>query len=146
MPTPQILADIVRLLIQLLPAMALICLVLAGVALRLEGGTLCDRARLECPTFPEAELVHWHFDDPLAIVDHTKRKRLFRSLRDQMAHRVRLFALVHARVPEVDNFHNKTLLNCAFMPASRISQLSSTKRLPVPFGLKSCARRSMLMS
>jgi hypothetical protein len=33
MPTPQILADIVRLLIQLLPAMALICLVLAGVAL-----------------------------------------------------------------------------------------------------------------
>jgi len=39
MPTPQILADIVRLLIQLLPAMALICLVLAGVALRLEGGT-----------------------------------------------------------------------------------------------------------
>ena len=39
MPTPQILADIVRLLIQLMPAMALICLVLAGVALRLEGGT-----------------------------------------------------------------------------------------------------------
>lgn len=39
MPTPQILADIVRLLIQLLPAMALVSLVLAGVALRLEGGT-----------------------------------------------------------------------------------------------------------
>jgi hypothetical protein len=39
MPTPQILADIVRLLIQLLPAMALVCLVLAGVALRLEGGS-----------------------------------------------------------------------------------------------------------
>jgi hypothetical protein len=39
MPTPQILADIVRLLIQLLPAMALLCLVLAGVALRLEGGS-----------------------------------------------------------------------------------------------------------
>src|SRR5262249_51758461 len=35
-------------------------------------------------------------------------------------------------LPEVDNFHNRTLLNCAFMPASRISQLSSTKRLPVP--------------
>jgi protein-tyrosine-phosphatase len=60
--------------------------------------TLCDRARSECPSFPEAELVHWHFDDPLAVVDHTKRKRLFRSLRDQIAHRVRLFALVHARV------------------------------------------------
>ena len=39
MPTAQILADIVRVLIQLLPAMALVCLVLAGVALRLEGGT-----------------------------------------------------------------------------------------------------------
>src|SRR5215468_12199254 len=39
MATPQILADIVRLLMQLLPAMALLCLVLAGVALRLEGGS-----------------------------------------------------------------------------------------------------------
>ncbi len=39
MPTPQILADIARLLIQLLPAMALVCLVLAGIALRLEGGS-----------------------------------------------------------------------------------------------------------
>jgi hypothetical protein len=39
MPTPQILADIVRLLTQLLPAMALVCLVLAGIALRLEGGS-----------------------------------------------------------------------------------------------------------
>ena len=39
MPTPQILADIVRLLIQLLPAMALVCLVLAGIALRLDGGS-----------------------------------------------------------------------------------------------------------
>jgi hypothetical protein len=39
MPTPQILADIVRLLIQLLPAMAMLCLVLAGIALRLEGGS-----------------------------------------------------------------------------------------------------------
>src|SRR6266571_8557245 len=39
MPTPPMLADIVRLLIQLLPAMALLCLVLAGIALRLEGGS-----------------------------------------------------------------------------------------------------------
>src|SRR5438034_3151806 len=39
MPTPQILADIVRLLIQLMPTMALVCLVLAGIALRLEGGS-----------------------------------------------------------------------------------------------------------
>ena len=39
MPTPQILADIIRLLIQLLPAMTLVCLVLAGIALRFEGGS-----------------------------------------------------------------------------------------------------------
>ena len=39
MPTPQILADIIRLLIQLLPAMTLVCLVLAGIALRMEGGS-----------------------------------------------------------------------------------------------------------
>ena len=26
--------------------------------------TLCERARAECPTFPEAELVHWRFDEP----------------------------------------------------------------------------------
>lgn len=38
MATPQVLADIIRLLLQLLPVMALVCLVLAGVALRLEGG------------------------------------------------------------------------------------------------------------
>jgi hypothetical protein len=42
MPVPELLVDTVRLLIQLLPAMALVCLVLAGIALRLEGG----------PTFP----------------------------------------------------------------------------------------------
>jgi hypothetical protein len=39
MPIPQILADIIRLLIQVFPAMALVCLVLAGLALRLEGGS-----------------------------------------------------------------------------------------------------------
>jgi hypothetical protein len=39
MPTPQLLEDIVRILIQLLPVMALICLLLAGIALRLEGGS-----------------------------------------------------------------------------------------------------------
>src|SRR5256712_1755040 len=39
MPTPQILEDVLRLLLQLLPAMALICLLLAAIALRLEGGS-----------------------------------------------------------------------------------------------------------
>ena len=39
MPTPQILNDIIRLLLQLTPVMALICLLLAGIALRTEGGS-----------------------------------------------------------------------------------------------------------
>jgi arsenate reductase len=64
--------------------------------------TLCDRARSKCPSFPEAELVHWQFDDPLAVSDPAKQKRLFRSLRDQIAQRIRLFALVQARFASVD--------------------------------------------
>jgi len=39
MATPQILADIIRLLLQLLPPMALVSLALAGIALRSEGGS-----------------------------------------------------------------------------------------------------------
>ena len=39
MPIPQMLADIIRLLLQLAPAMALVALVLAGIVLRFEGGS-----------------------------------------------------------------------------------------------------------
>jgi len=39
MTTPQLLNDIARLLIHVAPALALLTLVLAGIALRLEGGT-----------------------------------------------------------------------------------------------------------
>jgi hypothetical protein len=39
MPVPQLLNDILRLLLQLAPVMAMVTLVLAGIALRLEGGT-----------------------------------------------------------------------------------------------------------
>ena len=39
MTIPQMLGDILRLLMQLLPAMALLSLLLAGIALRLEGGS-----------------------------------------------------------------------------------------------------------
>jgi hypothetical protein len=39
MATPQLLNDTVRLLIQLAPAMALVALLLAGIALRWEGGS-----------------------------------------------------------------------------------------------------------
>src|SRR5438874_10084289 len=39
MPIPEMLIDIVRLLLQLAPAMALVALVLAGISLRFEGGS-----------------------------------------------------------------------------------------------------------
>jgi arsenate reductase len=56
--------------------------------------TLCDRARSNCPRFGEAEVVHWQFDDPSTQLDPVKQKRMFQSLRDQIAQRIRLFALV----------------------------------------------------
>jgi hypothetical protein len=39
MPIPPMLTDIVRLMMQLLPALALLSLLLAGIALRMEGGS-----------------------------------------------------------------------------------------------------------
>ena len=65
--------------------------------------TLSDRARAGCPKFPEAEVVHWQFDDPLAALDHTKQKHMFQSLRDQIAQRLRLFALVQVRFASVNS-------------------------------------------
>jgi protein-tyrosine-phosphatase len=63
--------------------------------------TLCDRARFQCPKFPGAEVVHWQLDNPLTSQDEAKQKRLFQSLRDQIAQRVRLFALVQVRFTEI---------------------------------------------
>ena len=63
--------------------------------------SLGDRAKLQCPEFPEAEIVHWQFDDPLLELDPDKQKRRFRSLRDQIAQRVRLFALVQTRFASI---------------------------------------------
>ena len=63
--------------------------------------TLCDRAKSACPGFPDAEVVHWQFDDPLVILDQAKQRRSFQSLRDQIAQRLRLFALVQVRFAEV---------------------------------------------
>jgi arsenate reductase (thioredoxin) len=66
--------------------------------------TLCDRARTACLEFPKAELTHWRFDDPLVAMADTKRKRLFQSLRDQIAHRIRLFALVQVRFAPIEKY------------------------------------------
>jgi len=59
--------------------------------------TLSDGARFQCPKFTQSEVVHWRFDDPLLVSDGVKQRRMFQTLRDQIAQRVRLFALVHAR-------------------------------------------------
>ena len=59
--------------------------------------TLSDPAKRECPDFPGAEVIHWHFDDPSVVSDSHRQLRLFRSLRDQIAQRIRLFVLVQTR-------------------------------------------------
>ena len=51
----------------------------------------CDRK------FPCAEVVHWKFDDPRALDDPERQLREFRTIRDQILQRLRLFVLVHFR-------------------------------------------------
>lgn len=61
--------------------------------------TVCDRAREACPVFPGArETAHWGFDDPSeAQGDEDERMAVFRRVRDEIARRVRMFALAAAR-------------------------------------------------
>jgi arsenate reductase len=56
--------------------------------------TVCDRAKQQCPVFPGAEPIHWGFDDP-ADMPADKQLQGFRRIRDEIAHRLRLFALAH---------------------------------------------------
>jgi arsenate reductase (thioredoxin) len=66
--------------------------------------TVCDQAREACPIFPGAtETAHWGFDDPSAATgDEGERMAVFRRVRDEIARRVRMFALAASRsdVPE----------------------------------------------
>jgi protein-tyrosine-phosphatase len=64
--------------------------------------TLCEQARVDCPNLQGAEVVHWQFEDPLAAPDENRQRRLFRSLRDQIAQRIRLFALVQVRFADAN--------------------------------------------
>lgn len=61
--------------------------------------TVCDQAREACPTFPGAnETAHWGFDDPSAATgDEEARMAVFRRVRDEIARRVRMFALAASR-------------------------------------------------
>jgi protein-tyrosine-phosphatase len=48
--------------------------------------------------FKRAEIVHWKFGDPVAESnDPEKQLRAFRIVRDQIAQRLRLFAIVHSQ-------------------------------------------------
>jgi protein-tyrosine-phosphatase len=44
-----------------------------------------------------SETVHWRFDDPMACADDQAKRKAFQSVRDQIAQRLRLFAIVIAR-------------------------------------------------
>ncbi|HEX6473571.1 MAG TPA: arsenate reductase ArsC [Candidatus Limnocylindria bacterium] len=61
--------------------------------------TVCDQAREACPVFPGAEeTAHWGFDDPSeAEGGEDERMAVYRRVRDEIARRVRMFALAAGR-------------------------------------------------
>ena len=57
--------------------------------------TVCDNANEQCPVFPgEMKRIHWSFDDPAAARGgDEERLSVFRRVRDEIRHRLRLFAV-----------------------------------------------------
>ena len=55
--------------------------------------TVCDNANEQCPSFPaNTRRIHWSFEDPaLAQGDEQARVAVFRRVRDEVLHRLRLF-------------------------------------------------------
>lgn len=60
--------------------------------------TVCDRASQQCPFFPAAHTIHWSFEDPAAEEEPEKQIVVFRRVRDEIYHRIRLF--VSANTPK----------------------------------------------
>ena len=58
--------------------------------------TVCDNANEQCPIFPgNTKRIHWSFDDPAAAPgDEQSRLAVFRRVRDEILHRLRLFVEV----------------------------------------------------
>ena len=56
--------------------------------------TVCDNANQRCPIFPgDMKRIHWSIDDPASIEgDENSRVAAFRRGRDELRHRLRLFA------------------------------------------------------
>ena len=61
--------------------------------------TVCDRANESCPIFPgRTERVHWSFDDPTAAAGtDEQRLRAFRTIRDAIQQRLRMFLTIANR-------------------------------------------------
>lgn len=60
--------------------------------------TLDETAAHECHRLNAVETVHWKFENPLAVsTEPEMQRRAFRSVRDQIAQRLRLFAIVNVR-------------------------------------------------
>jgi arsenate reductase (thioredoxin) len=55
--------------------------------------TVCDNANEHCPVFPgNTQRIHWSFDDPAkASGDEEARLAVFRRVRDEILHRLRVF-------------------------------------------------------
>jgi len=55
--------------------------------------TVCDNANEQCPVFPaNTKRIHWSFEDPAAVdADEQTRLTVFRRVRDEILHRLRLF-------------------------------------------------------
>ena len=58
--------------------------------------TVCDRANESCPVFPgTTERIHWSFDDPTAVTGTEEQKlRAFRTVRDAILQRLRMFLII----------------------------------------------------
>ena len=65
--------------------------------------TVCDAARQSCPVFPSAAVrLHWDLEDPAAARgSDDERMHVFRSIRDEIAGRIREFLEKEASAAEV---------------------------------------------
>jgi arsenate reductase len=54
--------------------------------------TVCDRAKESCPVWPDAEMIHWSFEDP-ADAEGTDEQKLavFRRTYNEILRRLRLY-------------------------------------------------------
>jgi arsenate reductase (thioredoxin) len=61
--------------------------------------TVCDNANERCPVFAaNTKRIHWSLDDPAAVEGNEEAKlRVFRLVRDDIRHRLRLFVAATSR-------------------------------------------------